>query len=227
MLFLRMKSVIVTWQSECFALLPQKAIFWQKESTLFLSDPHFGKAATFQRAGIPISEKVSLGDCQRLGFLVRKTNAERIIFLGDFLHARLGRTESVRLMLSNWRKTFPELDLHLIRGNHDLKSGDPWPELGIQCHDEPWSMKTWDCRHHPIEEPGRPYLAGHLHPGFSIREKNRTSLKSACFHMGEKKLILPAFGSFTGLTETKPHHDDLIFLTNGEEIVALPPFRKS
>ena len=32
-----------------------------------------------------------------------------------------------------------------------------------------------------------------------------------------------AFGSFTGLKDIKPEKDDQLFLTNGEEIIALPP----
>ncbi|MEC7393575.1 MAG: metallophosphoesterase, partial [Verrucomicrobiota bacterium] len=85
-------------------------------------------------------------------------------------------------------------------------------------------IKSWHCRHHPLENPKVPHLAGHLHPGFSIRGKSRTGVRSACFQVSENRIILPAFGSFTGLMEVKPTQGDRIFMTNEHEIVPLPPF---
>ena len=54
----------ILWQSETLQLLPEKAIFWEKENTLFLADPHFGKAAAFRKVGIPIPETTSEDDLQ-------------------------------------------------------------------------------------------------------------------------------------------------------------------
>jgi metallophosphoesterase superfamily enzyme len=39
--------------------------------------------------------------------------------------------------------------------------------------------------------------------------------------VSEKRIILPAFGSFTGLKNIKHEKDDKIFLTNGKEIQEL------
>jgi metallophosphoesterase superfamily enzyme len=112
-----------------------------------------------------------------------------------------------------------DLKIILIRGNHDLKSGDPWSELDIQCYPEPFSLKTWDCRHHPIGNPKLPYLAGHIHPGFSIQGSGRAGIRAACFWVRPQSIILPAFGSFTGLQNITPRPTDDIYLTNNEEIV--------
>ena len=211
----------ILWQNETLQLLPEKAIFWEKENTLFLADPHFGKAAAFRKVGIPIPETTSEDDLQKLSIIVEKTGTERIIFLGDFIHARQSKTQVLRNLLYLWREEFRDLQLHLIRGNHDLSSGDPWDELGIECHDEPWSLSNWDCRHHPVNAL-RPYFAGHVHPGYALRGKGLTRERSACFQVSKNHIILPAFGSFTGLKNIKPEKDEQIFVTNGKQIIGLP-----
>ena len=212
----------ILWQSETLQLLPEKAVFWEKENTLFLADPHFGKAAAFRKAGIPIPEITTEDDLQKLSIIVEKTGTERIIFLGDFIHARQSKTQVLRNLLFLWREEFAELELHLIRGNHDLSSGDPWPELGIECHDEPWSLSNWDCRHHPVATSSKPYFAGHVHPGYALRGKGRTRERSSCFQISKNRIIFPAFGSFTGLKNIKPEEGEQIFVTNGKQIIGLP-----
>jgi DNA ligase-associated metallophosphoesterase len=209
----------ISWQNQSIHLLPEKAIFYPEEECLFIADPHFGKAATFRKVGIPVSEHTTQEDCNRLQELVRKTNARKLIFLGDFLHAKQGKTAPVRTLLFQWRELLGDLEIILIRGNHDIKSGDPWPELEIQCVPEPYSLKNWDCRHHPVEDSVLPYLAGHIHPGFSIQGSGRAGIRAACFWVRPQSIILPSFGSFTGLMNITPRPKDKVFLTNNQEIV--------
>ena len=40
-------------------LLPDHAVHWRRASTLFVADPHFGKAATFRAAGIFVPEETT------------------------------------------------------------------------------------------------------------------------------------------------------------------------
>ena len=47
-------------------LVAKKGIYWPKEKSLFVADPHFGKAATFRKVGIPVSEhqlRMTVIDC--------------------------------------------------------------------------------------------------------------------------------------------------------------------
>ena len=34
----------------------RKSYFWEEQKTLFVADPHFGKATVFRKAGIPVTE---------------------------------------------------------------------------------------------------------------------------------------------------------------------------
>ena len=50
-----MKGVLeIEWAGEKLVLLPERAIWWAREKTLFIADPHFGKASTFRSAGLAV-----------------------------------------------------------------------------------------------------------------------------------------------------------------------------
>ena len=212
-------QIDIVWQGENLRLLANKGIFWPREKTLFVADPHFGKAATFRKVGIPVSEHTTEDDCRRLLEMIESTGSSKVVFLGDFLHARQGKTAPVRTLLFQWREMCSYVEILLVRGNHDLKSGDPWSELSIKCLPEPFKMEKWECRHHPLEKSEFPYLAGHIHPGFSIKGTGRNAIRAACFWVRKDSIILPAFGSFTGLKNVIPTPMDGIYLTNDQEII--------
>lgn len=214
-------SVSIEWQGESLDLLPDRAVFWHKEKTLYIADTHFGKAATFRKVGIPVSEHTTAEDCLRLSQLVEETAAEKLIILGDFLHARAGRAQPVRNQLFDWRDQHRELSIVLIRGNHDQQSGDPWPELNIECMADPTEAESWDLRHLPVDSPTRPFMAGHLHPGYRLSGTGRDTLRNPCFVVGEERIILPAFGGFTGLKNMTLEPSEKLYLTNGKEIIHL------
>jgi len=212
-------QIDITWQKENLQLLAFKGLYWPRKKILFVADPHFGKAATFRKLGIPVSEYTTEDDCNRLLQMIDYTGASKLVFLGDFLHAREGKTNPVRTLLFQWRELCSEIEIILVRGNHDLKSGDPWNELSIKCTPEPLHMERWECRHHPVERPEFPYLAGHVHPGFGISGKGKTRIRGACFWIREDSIILPAFGSFTGLKNITPNSTDDIYMTDNMEII--------
>lgn len=215
-------SVEILWHGKILELCSEKAIHLPGSKVLLVADTHFGKAATFRQAGIPVPEFSSRDDCIRLEKLIARTKAESLVFLGDFLHARTGRTDAVRDELFEWRERLPRLEIHLVRGNHDLNSGDPWPELEIQCHQDPWKVFGFEFRHLPVEQSTDPYFAGHLHPGFALKGKGRGSLRSPCFQVGANRIILPAFGTFTGLSMIKAESAERIFMTDGKEVIEVP-----
>ena len=214
-------SVSIEWQGESLDLLPDRAVYWPKEKILYVADTHFGKAATFRKVGIPVSEHTTAEDCERLSKLVEGTGAEKLIILGDFLHARTGRVQPVRNQLFDWSDQHKQLSIVLIRGNHDSQSGDPWPELEIDCKPDPTEESKWDLRHLPVDSPARPFMAGHLHPGYRLSGTGRDTLRSPCWIVGEMRLILPAFGGFTGLKNVTLEPCEKLYLTNGKEIIPI------
>ena len=66
-------------------LLPGRAAFLPKTSTVVCSDIHLGKAATFRHAGMPIPEGSAQHDLQRLTGIVQTCRARRLLITGDLL----------------------------------------------------------------------------------------------------------------------------------------------
>lgn len=212
----------ILWNQHEFFLCPEKALYWPDRKMVFLADTHFGKAASFWKMGIPVPGNSTEEDCSRMARLLCKLKAESLVFLGDFLHAKAARTDTIRDTILLWRKNFPRLQLHLVRGNHDLHAGDPWPELQIQCHPDPWGLESFDCRHIPASSAIHPYLAGHLHPSYRISGKGQKPIISPCFVVSPEKIILPAFGSFTGTLKVTKSSHETIYVTNGAEVIRIP-----
>jgi metallophosphoesterase superfamily enzyme len=61
-------------------------------------------------------------------------------------------------------------------------------------------------------------LAGHVHPVYRLFGKGRQSLRLACFRLGERISLLPAFGAFTGGYPVEKDEQCRIFVTGDNEI---------
>src|SRR5215207_6184828 len=112
-------------EGERLALLPERAVWWEGRQTLLAADLHWGKAAAFRAAAIPVPEATTGSDLERLTRAIEQTGARRLVLLGDLIHARSGRTRRMLEAVEVWREQHPGLELLLVRGNHDRSSGDP------------------------------------------------------------------------------------------------------
>src|SRR4030095_13027891 len=115
---------------ERVSLHPERALHWAAGGTLFVADVHLGKAASFRAGGVPLPRGSTQADLARLASLLARTGAARLVVLGDFLHARAGRVMALDTAFKSWRATHPQLQLVLVRGNHDDRAGDPPPRWG-------------------------------------------------------------------------------------------------
>ncbi len=216
------RPVEIRLAGEAVELWPGRAFYWPSGWTLFIADPHFGKAAAFRLAGIAAPDG-TLEDLARLDRLLDRTKPRRLVVLGDFLHARSGVTAATREALEQWRRRQPELEITVVRGNHDRGAGDPPAVLRVDCVDGPWELGPWSCRHEPSGGVAGHVLAGHVHPGISLRDINGARLRAGCFVSRPRLTILPAFGSFTGLQIIRPRRGDRVFAATEHDIVELRP----
>ncbi|MDX2198298.1 MAG: ligase-associated DNA damage response endonuclease PdeM [Phycisphaerae bacterium] len=143
--------VVVEWHSEALHPRADRGLWWPRERTLFIADPHFGKDAAFRSAGIPVPAASGAATIARLDRALRDTEARRLVVLGDFWHARAGCTQEVLGELLAFRERFSSVGIMLIRGNHDLSAGDPPAELRIECFGEQ-SIGPFRLLHEPPEE---------------------------------------------------------------------------
>lgn len=211
-------------------LHPTGALYLSSASTLLVADAHFGKAVSFRQLGVPVPHGTTLANLDRLEQALADTGARRVVFLGDFLHSRRSHAAGTQAQLAQWRKRHADLELVLVRGNHDDRAGDPPADLRFTVVDEPLTLGPFDLCHHPRPAAGRYVLAGHWHPCISVKGRAFERLRLPCFWLGDDSGqlpqqaigILPAFGSFTGMHRIEPRAGDRIFPIAGDVVRALP-----
>ena len=211
-------------RGEQLYLLPQKAVWWPSEKTLFVADVHIGKAAGFRALGVPVPSGTTANTLQRLSDLTAQHQPAHLVVLGDLLHsAKVHETESLDSFLQ-WRLSQTDLRITLVRGNHDDKAGDPPAAADVHCVDEPFLIGPFAALHHPGEHPQAYCLAGHIHPCVKLNGKGRDALRLPCFHDNGKGMVLPAFGAFTGMHTLTVARGEKVFPVTPQAVFSLPGF---
>jgi uncharacterized protein len=204
-------------------LHPSGAAFLCEHHTLLVADAHFGKAVSFRKLGVPVPSGTTTETLETLSAAVRDTSANRIVFLGDFLHSKRSHAAGTLAALAKWRGQHAALDITLVRGNHDDRAGDPPASLDIRIVDEPLLLGPFALCHHPNPVSGAYVMAGHWHPCIGVSGRAFQRLRLPCFWFGDAVGVLPAFGSFTGMHRIEPRAGDRIFPVAGNVVRALPP----
>lgn len=214
-------------------LLSSGAVHLPDIATLLVADAHFGKAVSFRARGVPVPQGTTTETLQRLTDAVAQTKATQLIFLGDFLHSAHAHAAPTQQALADWRGRQPQLDITLVRGNHDDHAGDPPASLGIRLVDEPFVVAAHAVGavplalcHYPQTLDGAYVLAGHAHPCVVLTGAAKDRLRLPCFVLGHAATnaagVLPAFGSFTGMHPIERLAGDRIFAVAGSAVREVP-----
>ena len=206
-------------------LLPQRAAYLVDQRLLLVADVHLGKAQSFRSLGVPVPQGTTSATLAQLDDALAATGARGIVFLGDLIHSARSKAPDTWAAMARWRESHPHLTLHLVRGNHDRHAGDPPPDWGIRCVDEPWQVGpggSLALAHHPAPVAGAYVLAGHLHPAVSLGGRAHDRLRLPCFHFGQRVGVLPAFGAFTGMHLITRAAGDRVIAVHDTGVVLVP-----
>lgn len=211
-------------------LLPGRAAFLPKTSTVVCSDIHLGKAATFRHAGMAIPEGSAQHDLQRLTGIVQTCGARRLLITGDLFHARSGCTQQVLDEFSAFCEQVRQSHdtrIVLVLGNHEQSLGKKFRphEIGInRCEEEiiePPFRFIHDHQSHFDAQPDSFTIAGHVHPTVTIKGTSGDRLTCRCFVTTGTTLTLPAFGSFTGGHKIRPSDGTRVWLAQIDGVMPL------
>ncbi|QTD38935.1 ligase-associated DNA damage response endonuclease PdeM [Polaribacter batillariae] len=184
-------------KDEVLEVTNQRVLYWESQKSLILSDLHIGKSAHFQKSGIPIPKNVLTTDLERLKQLINHFKAENLIIVGDLFHAEYNADLDE---FKEWLLQFENLQLQLIKGNHDRLSNKIYEQFNIEVFKTELNINTLKFVHDSVEERSDFFtISGHIHPGVFIKGKGKQRIKLPCFQVTENQLILPAFSLFTGL----------------------------
>ena len=209
-------------------LMPERCVFWQEKKMILAADLHLGKEGTFRSAGIPLPEGPSIETLNRLDRALRRTGATRLVILGDLFHGS-NAVAACADMMTDWREHHSALVIELIGASHDRWSGALPEHWKIEVHDEPRFIQPFALYHYPAATDSEIYwIAGHLHPGVVLKEGRRGAvLRLPCFYFGERGAILPAFGSFTGVTKVDPDPASYCYAIVDQEVALVPTRSKA
>jgi uncharacterized protein len=207
-------------------LLPERAAFAPAAKTLFVADLHLGKAATFRALGAPAPTGVSEETLNRLAELIETIRPEHLAVLGDFTHARAAMTPGLFKSLCAWRARWSSLAFTIVLGNHDRGAEQAYSDCGFASVKAPATIAGIECRHHPIDgahSVGPLALAGHVHPVVRLNGPGRDSLRTPCFVVGERQIVLPAFGEFIGGSLAVPSEGERLLIATARGVFDVTP----
>lgn len=204
-------------------LLADKALYWPQQQMLCIADTHFGKAAAYRALGQPVPHGTTAANLLRLDALLARYPVRELVFLGDFLHAPKSHAAPTLAALYAWRAQHTGLVCKLVRGNHDLRAGDPPVSLAMDVVNEPYVNGPFALRHTPVapatlharRNDTHHVIAGHIHPVFQLQGRGRQRLRLPCFHVTDQMTVLPSFGEFTGGHAVEVTSSNRIFVTDG------------
>lgn len=172
--------------------LPSGALHWPDQKTLVVSDLHLGKSERTARRGGPILPPYEVTETlYRLVQDIEKTTPQTIVCLGDSFDDLTAARATSAAVTDRLAPAMAGRRWIWIEGNHD-----PGPvDIGGE-HRAEFSLKSLTFRH--IAQPTTPgEISGHYHPKARIRLKGRT-ITRRCLLIDDTRLILPAYGTYTG-----------------------------
>ncbi|MDG5495486.1 ligase-associated DNA damage response endonuclease PdeM [Niveispirillum sp. BGYR6] len=169
------------------------ALFWPEQGWLLVADLHLEKGSAYARFGQLLPPYDTAATLARLEQACQRWQPRRVICLGDSFH---DADAASRISGDDGRRIAALTSSHdwvWISGNHD-----PAPPPG-------WGgMVTDSIRHGPlllrhaaegVDPAGE--ISGHYHPKAVTQVRGRR-LSARCFVSDGQRLILPAFGAYTG-----------------------------
>ena len=172
---------------------PSGAVYWPAKKLLVVADLHFEKGSSFARRGSflpPYDTRATLED---LAKVIDQFAPRLVVCLGDSFHdpegtGRLHREDSRRLSAL----TLPRRWIW-VSGNHDPA---PLNDVGGRCVGRLEIDGLTFVHEARTPCPGGE-ISGHFHPKVTLQAFGRR-LTRRCLLCNGARLILPAFGAFTG-----------------------------
>jgi len=176
-----------------FLASPEGALFWPAQEALLVADLHLEKASWFARLGQLLPPYDSLATLSALHREAGRTGVTRIYCLGDSFHDKYGCDRLPAAARDVLVALASRLDWIWIVGNHDAGFVD---HCGGRIEQE-CDLAGVILRHEALEHDSQPEISGHFHPKYRLSMKGR-SVSRRCYVASATKLILPAYGAFTG-----------------------------
>jgi uncharacterized protein len=182
-----------SWMGTPLVACASGALYWPAARLMVVADLHLGRAERLARRGgglLPPYDTAATLD--RLAAAIAARSPAAVIALGDSFddgpaEAALAAGDRDRLLA-----LMAGRDWTWIAGNHD-----PGPLALPGAHRAEVRLGPLVFRHAPDRDAAPGEVAGHLHPKLRRSFGGRV-VSRPCFLLDDRRLILPAFGAYTG-----------------------------
>ena len=172
---------------------PAGALYWPEEALLAVADLHLEKGSSFAARGVLLPPYDTAATLARLACLIARYAPRLVVALGDSFHDGDGPARIAEEDRAALRALQRGRDWIWIAGNHD-----PQPATGIGgSFAQTLGVGPIVFRHAPRPGESAGEIAGHLHPLARIARRGRTTSRR-CFAGDGRRLVMPAFGAYTG-----------------------------
>lgn len=208
----------LVWNNTELLFGTDKSLYIPAYKTLVLADVHLGKAAHFRKEGIPVPQNLLFQNLERIETALNQSGAETLVFVGDLFHSDLNYEWT---FFAQFRSAFPGVRFMLTQGNHDVLDDAQYRHAGIERVPACMLNEKIQILHDmPGEGPADVlHICGHIHPSVRLRGRGRQSVTLPCFRWRGNKLLMPAYGVFTGRHSEKPQPGDRYFVPVADKIV--------
>jgi len=170
---------------------PSGALYWPEQSLLAVADLHLEKGSSFAARGQLLPPYDTSATLARLARLIAHYAPRVVVALGDSFHDGNGPVRLSREDRDNLYAFQRGRDWIWLTGNHDP---EPATNIGGVFHTN-FTLGPLRFRHLPTSVEGE--IAGHLHPVARVVHRGR-AVSRRCFAADKTRMVMPAFGAFTG-----------------------------
>ena len=177
---------------------PAGVLFWPAARLLAVADLHLEKGSAAARRGAlvpPWDTRITLDRLvQRVGYW----RPQIVVALGDSFHDRGGPARLPAAEADRLRRIAAAARLFWVLGNHDPVPPDGLPgEHGDAFRLGPLAFRHESRGRSPRYEAERAEICGHHHPKARIATRGGP-ISRPCFVADPARMIMPAFGAYTG-----------------------------
>jgi uncharacterized protein len=170
---------------------PSGALYWPEHGLLVVADLHLEKGSSYAARGQLLPPYDTAATLSRLARLIAHYAPRCVVALGDSFHDGGGPARLAAADREHLHGLQRSRDWIWITGNHD-----PEPASGIGgVFVETLALAGLTFRHLPTGAAAE--ICGHLHPVARVSHRGRT-VSRRCFAADATRMVMPAFGAFTG-----------------------------
>lgn len=168
-------------------------LYFPAHDLLVVSDLHLEKGAALARRGTLAPPYDTAATLARLHAVIADYRPAVVVSLGDSFHDTKGASRMPSAFREQLEALMVGRDWFWVAGNHDPEAPAGLPGRTVR----EILVGALSFRHEPSRLRVEGEISGHLHPCARIVQRGR-SVRRRCFAGDGDRMIMPAFGAYTG-----------------------------